>query len=75
MDVVWIGRPEFGRLAYFRWNLGMRRYQCHLEGEFKPFQQVGPKNIQLGPGRLEPISKREDNLGHDQAHNVHPIQD
>jgi hypothetical protein len=42
----------------------MRLYQCHLEGEFKPFQRIGPRNIQLGPGRLEPISKREDNLGH-----------
>ena len=41
----------------------MRLYQCHLEREFKPFQWVGPKNIQLGPERLEPISKREDNLG------------
>ena len=35
----------------------MRLYQCHLEREFKPFQWVGPKNIQVGPGRLEPISK------------------
>ena len=35
----------------------MRLYQCNLEGEFKPSQWVGPKNIQVGPGRLEPISK------------------
>jgi len=35
----------------------MRLYQYHLEGEFKPFQLVEPQNIQLGPGRLEPISK------------------
>ena len=34
----------------------MRLYQCHLEREFKPFQWVGPKNIQVGPERLETIS-------------------
>ena len=37
-------------------------YQNHLEGEFKPFQWVGPKNIQVGPGRLEPISKQKVSL-------------
>ena len=35
----------------------MRFYQSHLERQFKPFKWVGPKNIQVGPGRLEPISK------------------
>ena len=35
----------------------MKLYQSHIEGEFKPFQWVGPRNTQLGPGRLEPISK------------------
>ena len=57
MDAIWTGKPESGRLAYFRWNLGMRLYQCHLEGEFKPFQRVGPKNIQLGPEGLDPYPK------------------
>ena len=57
MDTVWTGRPESGRLAYFLWNLGIRFYQYHLEGEIKPFQWVGPQNVQVRPGRLEPISK------------------
>ena len=75
MNVVWIGRPEFGRLAYFRWNLGMKLYLSHKEGESKPFQWAKSRNIQLGPGRLGPISKRDANLGHDQVFNIHPIQD
>ena len=74
-DAVWTGRPESGRPAYFRWNLGMRLYQSHIEGESKPSQWAISRNAQLGPGRLRPISKRNANLGHDQVFNIHPIQD
>ena len=57
MDTVWTGRPESGRPAYFLWNLGMRFYKYHPEGEIKPFQWGEPQNVQVRPGRLEPISK------------------
>ena len=35
-------------------------YQYHLEGEIKPFQWVGPQNVQVRPGRLEPLSRTEE---------------
>jgi hypothetical protein len=35
----------------------MRFYQYHLEGEIKPFQRVVSQNVQVRPGRLEPIPK------------------
>ena len=57
MDIVWTGKPESDRPAYFLWNLGMRFYQYHPEGEIKPFQWGEPQNIQVRPGRLEPLSK------------------
>src|SRR6185369_4110196 len=60
MDTVWTGRPESGRSAYFLWNLGMRFYQYHLEGEIKPFQWVVSQNARVGIGRLEPLGKMEE---------------
>ena len=54
---VWIKRPESGRPAYLLWNLGMKLYQSHLEGEFRPIQWVVSQNIQVGIGRLEPTCK------------------
>ena len=60
MDTVWTGRPEYSRPAYFRWNLGMRFYQYHPEGEIKPFQWVVSRNARVGIGRLEPLGKIEE---------------
>ena len=60
MDTVWTGRPESGRLAYFLWNLGMRFYQYHTEGEIKPFQWVVSQNARVGIERLEPLGKTEE---------------
>ena len=59
MDTIWTGRPESGRPAYFLWNIGMRFYQYHLEGEIKPFQWVVSQNARVGIGRLEPLGKME----------------
>ena len=35
----------------------MRFHQYYPEGEIKPFQWGEPQNIQVRPGRLEPLSK------------------
>ena len=59
MDTVWTGRPESGRPAYL-WNLGMRFYQYHPEGEIKPFQWVVFQNARVGIGRHEPLGKTEE---------------
>ena len=58
MDVVWTGRPKSGRRAYFWWILGMKLYQNHIEGEFKPFQRV-PEIHNLDPEGLDPYSKEK----------------
>jgi len=42
------------------WNLGMRFYQYHPEGEIKPFQWVVSQNTRDGIGRLEPLGKTEE---------------
>ena len=57
MDTVWTGRPESGRPAYFLWNLSMRFYLYHPEGEIKPFQWVVFQDAQVGIGRHEPLGK------------------
>ena len=53
-------KPGSGQPVYFLWNLGMRFYQYHPEGEIKPFQWVVSQNAQVGFGRLEPLGKTEE---------------
>ena len=72
MDTVWTGRPESGRPAYLQWNLGMKLYQSHLEGESRPFQWVTSQKARVGTGRLEPLSKMEESCAMIRAQDIYP---
>ena len=52
--------PEGPSPEYFLWNLSMRFYQYHPEGEIKPFQWVVSQNPRVGTGRLEPLGKTDE---------------
>jgi hypothetical protein len=71
-DTIWTRRPESGRPADLLWNLGIKLFQSHLEGESRPFQWVTSQNARVGTGRLEPLSNTEESYAMIRAQDDYP---